>query len=153
VFNHEPAEYDCPFCALVHGFSNDVNALSDIVARSPVALALIAPRWWPKNHGHVLVVPLVHHEGLYDLPAEVGHGVHDLTREMAVALRTSYGCQGVSIRQNNEPVGHQSVWHYHVHVFPRYTGDGLYSSTPEASYASVDKREEFAERLRSHFDG
>lgn len=152
MFNHEPPDYACPFCALANGLSNGVNEQSDIVFRSPDALALIAPRWWPNNHGHVLVVPLGHHENLYDLPPAVGHGVHDLTREMALALRTSYGCDGVSLRQNNEPLGHQSVWHYHVHVFPRYSQDGLYSNAPEANYASIASRQQYAKRLRAYFD-
>lgn len=151
MFNHEPPGYDCPFCALADRRRNGVNAESDIVVRSCDAMALIAPRWWPNNHGHVLVVPNGHHENLYDLPPEVGHGVHDLTREIAVALRTSYRCEGVSIRQNNEPVSHQTVWHYHVHVFPRYAQDRLYSSDPEDDYVAVEKRQEYAQRLQEYF--
>lgn len=151
MFNHEPAGYDCPFCVLADGRPNGVNALNDVVVRTRDALALISPHWWPNNHGHVLVVPLAHHENLYDLPPDAGHAVHDLTREIAVAIRTTYGCDGVSTRQHNEPVGHQSVWHYHVHVHPRYPDDELYASEPEADYATVEQRDPYARRLRDYF--
>jgi histidine triad (HIT) family protein len=56
--------------------------------------------------------------------------VHDLVREVAIAIRQTYGCKGVSTRQHNEPAGNQDAWRYHVHVFPRYADDQLYSSAP-----------------------
>ena len=43
-------------------------------------------------------------------------------------MKTAFGCPGVSTRQHNEPAGNQDVWHYHVHVFPRWHGDRLYGS-------------------------
>jgi histidine triad (HIT) family protein len=54
--------------------------------------------------------------------------VHDCARAVALALKAAYACDGVSTRQHNEPAGSQDVWHYHLHVFPRYVGDGLYGS-------------------------
>jgi histidine triad (HIT) family protein len=56
--------------------------------------------------------------------------VHDLVREVAIAIRQTYGCKGVSTRQHNEPAGNQEAWRYHGHVFPRYADDQLYSSAP-----------------------
>jgi histidine triad (HIT) family protein len=114
-------------------------------------MAFIAPRWWPNNLGHVLVVSTGHHENLYELPAEAGHAVHDLVREVAIAVRDTYGCDGVSTRQHNEPAGNQDVWHYHVHVFPRYAGDELYRTQPIPEYASLDRRLPYAERLRGYW--
>jgi histidine triad (HIT) family protein len=77
----------------------------DVVRRSSLATALIAPRWRPNNHGHVLVVPNAHHENLYDLPSRYGHPVHDQAREVVIAVRQSYGCDGTSLRQHNEQAG------------------------------------------------
>jgi histidine triad (HIT) family protein len=153
VFNHEPEGYSCPFCRLVRGEEDagGVNREADVVRRSGLATAFIAPRWWPNNHGHVLVVPDAHHENLYDLPSESGHAVHDLVREVAIAIRETYGCAGTSVRQHNEPAGHQTVWHYHAHVYPRYPDDALYSSRPYPEYVSAEARLPFAERLRGYF--
>jgi histidine triad (HIT) family protein len=118
----EPSGYQCPFCKLANGEDTAHPCQGDIVRRTPDAMALISPRWWPRNQGHVLVVPLSHYENIYDLPTKPGHAVHDLVREVAIAIRQTYGCQGVSTRQHNEPAGNQDAWHYHVHVFPRVPG-------------------------------
>jgi histidine triad (HIT) family protein len=151
MYNHEPAGYQCPFCLLLHGDESTAVTQRDIVHRANLVTAFISPRWWPNNHGHVLVVPNRHHENLYDLPAEQGHGVHDLVREIAIGMRRTYGCDGISTRQHNEPDGYQDVWHYHVHVFPRYRGDNLYASKPYREFAPAEQRWQYADKLRSYF--
>lgn len=148
MFGHEPAGYACPFCALIAGVDSEVSDQQDIVVRTDEAVAFIGARWWPNNHGHVLVVPNEHHENLYDLPARCGHAVHDLVQRVAVALRQTYGCDGTSTRQHNEPDGGQDVWHYHVHVFPRYKDDRLYSSKPYPEFVAARDRRPFASKLR-----
>jgi histidine triad (HIT) family protein len=149
---HEPPGYQCPFCKLAEGSDGAHNCQADIVRRTFDAMAFISPRWWPRNQGHVLVVPVRHYENLYQLPARAGHAVHDLVREAAIAIRQTYGCQGVSTRQHNEPAGNQDAWHYHVHVFPRYTGDQLYASEPYPEFVRAEQRKPYADRLRRYFD-
>ena len=149
MFNHEPPGYPCPFCALVGGGETAVSDQDDIVLVAERATALVSARWWPNNHGHVLVVPNAHHENLYDLPATDGHAVHDVVRTIAIAMRTSYGCEGISTRQHNEPAGYQDAWHYHVHVFPRYDNDHLYATLPYPEYVSAKQRRPYAETLRA----
>ena len=152
MHSHEPPGYDCPFCRLQRGETNDHNRAEDVVGVTEHAFARITPRWWPGNPGAALVVPRVHHENLYDLPAEVGHAVWDLTRQVAVAMRDAYDCGGVSTRQHNEPAGGQDVWHLHVHVFPRHDGDLLYQRHDEARWASPAERLPWAERLAGALD-
>jgi histidine triad (HIT) family protein len=151
LFNHEPSDYRCPFCSLVGGGETQVNSQRDVVRRTDLATALISPRWWPNNHGHVVVIPKAHHENLYDLPTEYGHAVQDVVREIAVAIRHTYGCAGTSTRQHNEPAGNQDAWRYHVHVFPRYDGDNLYTSMAYPQFVSSEERWPYAERLRGYF--
>ena len=147
--SHEPVGYRCPFCGLLAGVHDGHNRPEDVVARTPLAYARISPKWWPANPGHVLVIPTGHYENLYTLPAEVGHAVFDLTRRVAVAMRETYGCDGISTRQHNEPAGNQDVWHLHVHVFPRHHGDDLYLRQLDAAFVSPAERRPFAERLRA----
>jgi histidine triad (HIT) family protein len=152
VFNHQPSGYACPFCRLIRGEEDGaINTQRDIVRRNGLATAFVSPRWWPRNHGHVLVIPDAHHENLYDMPAEYGHAVHDVAREVAIAMRGTYGCDGTSARQHNEPAGNQDVWHYYVHVFPRYVDDGLYGSVPDAVSRTPAERWPYADRLRAYF--
>ena len=153
MHSHEPPGYTCPFCRFAGGTYTDRNAESDIVHRDDATMAFIAPRWWPNNKGHVLVVPTGHHENLYSIPAAAGHAVHDTVQRVAIAIRETYGCQGVSTRQHNEPVGHQDVWHYHVHVYPRYEGDELYRTVALPGFATAEERRPYAERLRAYLAG
>jgi histidine triad (HIT) family protein len=149
TITHAPSDYQCPFCALAAGV--DADREQDIVRRTAGAMAFVSPRWWPNNHGNLLVVPVKHYENLYELPTEAGHEVHDLVRAVAIAVRRTYGCEGVSTRQHNERAGNQDVWHYHVHVFPRYNGDELYTSSPYPEFVTAEQRRPYAERLRRYF--
>ena len=141
-----------PFCALVApGYEGDgIRRPDDIVLQTERATAFVSPRWWPNNKGHVLVVPNAHHENIYDLPPADGFAIHEAVQRIAVAIRDTYGCRGVSTRQHNEPAGNQDVWHLHVHVFPRYEGDLLYQSQALPGFVPVAERAPFAERLRDY---
>jgi len=62
-------------------------------------------------------------------------------------MRRSYGCAGISTRQHNEPAGDQSVWHYHVHVSPRFPADNLYRSLDSSHHPTRSERARFADML------
>ena len=145
---HEPAGYACPFCRLLRGEETERNRLDDVVLRERATTAFVAPKWWPRNPGHVLVVPDRHVENLYDADEETLGAVYETARRVALAMREAYGCPGTSTRQHNEPGGGQDVWHLHVHVFPRWPGDGLYVRQEEARWATPEERAPYAARLR-----
>lgn len=150
MHNHEPPDYECPLCLIVDG-KDDPNGWTtqpEIVYRSDKVLVWINPRWWPENHGAVVMCPTQHFENIYDLPAELGADLQAVARIIALAMKHCYGCDGISTRQHNEPSGNQEVWHYHLHVFPRYEGDRLYERHSEARRHPVEDRIRFAERLR-----
>jgi histidine triad (HIT) family protein len=150
MYNHAPANYRCPLCALARGAPDAYNTLDDIVWQDEQVLAFVAPAWWPNNPGHVLVIPTAHFENLFDLPVETGGLVHAAIRRVALALKTTYACDGISTRQHNEPAGNQDVWHYHVHVFPRYAGDALYLSHAQRRWTTPEERAPYAARLRGY---
>jgi hypothetical protein len=70
-----------------------------------------------------LVIPNEPYENLYEVLEELLSPVHVFTKRLALTLKQVLACDGVTIRQHNEPAGGQDVWHYHVHVVPRFTGD------------------------------
>ena len=142
------AEAPCPFCALLRDEPLVAPLPQDVVAERDRAVAVVAPRWWPRNRGHALVIPRAHVRDLYSAaPADL-HAVMDLVQEVAVAMRASYGCAGISIRQHDETAGGQDVWHLHVHVFPRYADDDLYGSAQLPGFATPEDRLPFALLLR-----
>lgn len=122
---HAPDSYNCPFCRIVQGGQTGDTTQDDIVYRDGLVTAFIASKNWPNNCGHVLVVPNVHFENIFDLPSTLGTPLQSAIKRVATAMKRAYGCDGISTRQHNEPAGNQDVWHYHVHVFPRYKRDWL----------------------------
>lgn len=151
MYNHEPQGYICPFCLVVEGIENEhvLTKQSDVIYRDEFITAFIAAGWWKNNKGHVLIIPNRHIENIYELPSDLSGKIHDFEKEVAIALKKVYKCDGVSSRQHNEPSGNQDVWHYHLHVFPRYEGDDLYLTKREPSNA--EERLVYAEKLRNYF--
>ncbi len=130
MYNHEPSDYVCPFCRIVKtatGIHLD-SPLTDVIYHSEMTTAFLALGRWPKNPVDVLVVSNEHFENLYDLPLSHVSALHQLTRAVALSLKRVYDCDGISTRQHNEHAGDQDVWHYHIHVTPRFAQDGFYQS-------------------------
>jgi histidine triad (HIT) family protein len=148
MFNHAPADYDCPFCLIVHGQSDAHNDQHDIIYKNEYATALISAKWWVNNPGHAFVIPNKHYENIYDIPDDELAEVYKVVKKVAIAIRTTYDCDGTSTRQHNEPAGNQDVWHLHVHVFPRYEDDQLYANQNQNRFTSSDERQPYAEKLR-----
>lgn len=146
MYSHAPQGYGCPFCAYARGDGDDRVGQEHVVERTPTTLTYVSPKWWPNNHGALLVIPIEHHENLYVMPDGLGGPMQRAARRAALALKAAYGCEGVSTRQHNEPSGNQDVWHYHVHVFPRYEDDGLYGG--RGVWADRGEMTVRAERLR-----
>lgn len=148
-YTHAPDGYICPFCLAVKGIENEHvwTKQQDVVFRDGHVTALISSAWWPENPGHVLVIPNDHIENVYTMPTRLLARIQEVAREVSIGFKETYECDGVSSRQHNEPAGNQDVWHYHLHVFPRWQGDRLYlerrsSTTPE-------ERRPYAERMRA----
>lgn len=132
MYNHAPASYICPLCILAKGDENKdgLSSQTDVFCRDAFLTAFIPLHTWPNNPGNAIIIPNAHYENLYDLPEEIGGLIFALSRRVALAMKSAYGCAGISTRQHNEPAGNQDVWHYHLHIFPRYPGDTLYGSRP-----------------------
>ena len=152
MYNHAPNDYVCPFCLLLKGIENELvySVSTDVFCRNEAVTAFICSHQWPNNPGHALVIPNQHYENIYDLPREMSGEIHQFAQQIALAMKEIYGCDGVSTRQHNEPDGNQDVWHYHLHIFPRYAGDNLYGT--ECAEMPVATRAKFASKLRGHFN-
>jgi histidine triad (HIT) family protein len=156
MYNHEPQDYDCPFCQRLgqdEGLGKGI-AQSDMIYDTGQVTAFIAAIQRTPNDGNVLVIPNQHYENLYDMPSPLLMRVHELAKAIAVAQKAVYDCDGVSLRQHNEPGGSQDVWHYHVHVTPRYQGDNFYPDYDTGKrFMPSEERAEHARKLRDHLKG
>ena len=152
MYNHQPKDEFCIFCDFAKGEESEHKKLSDIVFQDEDSLAFVSPKWWPNNPGHVIIIPKKHYENIYAIPDELLAHLHVVAKKIMSAFKDVYHCHGTSLRQHNEAAGNQSVWHYHINVFPRYKNDELYKRHDEGRYVSVQKRKMYAEKLRAYFN-
>lgn len=126
---------DCIFCKIVQG-----EIPSSVVAQDERTFAFLDIR--PVNPGHTLVVPKAHAAHLADLPAGVGGAVFESARRIAAALRRSgVRCEGVNLFLADGAVAGQEMAHVHLHVVPRFEGDGFGLTFP-AGYGTTPPHEE-----------
>lgn len=143
---HAPPGYQCPFCGIASSLPKP-DPESAVVLIDERVFALVPLSHYGGIRGNVLIVPRQHFENLLDIPDSLGADIFRASRAVSRAMIEIFGCEGISTRQHNGPAGNQDVWHYHLHVFPRFTGDGLWGGD-KVRYSSAE-RLEVAERLRS----
>ncbi len=135
----------CVFCQIVRR-----ELPSSVLAEDEHSLAFMDIR--PINPGHFLVVPKAHAAHLADLPPEAGGRIFEMARELAAGLyRSGVRCEGVNVHLADQEVAGQEIFHVHLHVYPRYTGDGV-GLRMGPRYGTMPTREELervAEAIRA----
>lgn len=152
MHNHAPENYACPICLAVSGIENEQTWIkqADIFYRDELVVGFISSKFVKGNEGHPLIVPVQHFENFYDLPAEYGQRIFEVSRRVASVLREARKCDGVTILQNNEPAGDQHAFHYHLHLFPRFTGDHFHEELIRARVSLPEERGAYATMLREN---
>ncbi|NMC35828.1 HIT family protein [Candidatus Beckwithbacteria bacterium] len=151
MYNHEPSDYNCPFCKLIRGEDGYWNRQEDIIYENEDILVFISPKWWPKNPGGVIVISRNHVENIYDIPDDLLGKLYIVAKRIALAMKQSYSCDGISFRQHNEPAGNQDVWHFHIHILPRWENDNLYINHKKSRHFGLESRQPYAEKLKIFF--
>ena len=152
MYNHAPENYKCPICPAVKGIENEDTWIkqADIVYQDKLVTIFIGSKFVKNNPGHPIIVPNQHYENFYDLPEEVACHIIKIAKKVALALKEARKCEGVTIAQNNEPIGDQHAFHYHMHIFPRFSGDELYKNMNDAYVSTQEERIIYAEGLRKN---
>lgn len=135
-------ESGCLFCAIV---AHREPAAFVLEAGAVVAFAALRQQ----VPGHILVVPRRHVETIYDLELADASALVAAAIEVARAVRAEFTPEGLSLWQSNGPAAFQEVPHVHLHVQPRWHGDGLLRVYPEAPLDSpATELEAIAGRVR-----
>jgi histidine triad (HIT) family protein len=153
IKSNAPKDYKCPICAGINDTSSPDTLITDtdfVYEDDLVAVIINTFFMGTKNSGNVIVIPKQHYESIYTLPDEVGHRVFEVSKKIAIAMKNAYKCDGIKVIQNNEPAADQHAFHYHLHVYPRYSNDGFNNLLPEQKrLAESDERAEYAERIKN----
>lgn len=108
---------NCVFCKIVKGEVPSARVYED---DSTFAFLSIGPN----NHGHTLVIPKDHAVAIYDLPDETLLPLMKTVKKMAKAIKSGLRADGVNLHMNNDAPAGQAVFHAHIHIIPRFLGDG-----------------------------
>lgn len=111
---------DCIFCSIVAG---EIPAAIVYEDEHVLAFMDIAPA----NPGHTLIIPKQHYRNIFDMPAEVGSKIMQAAIPLANAIRTALNPDGLNLFQANEVAGFQTVFHFHLHLIPRWKNDSIRS--------------------------
>ena len=85
----------------------------------------------PASKGHALILPKAHYANVYEMPDELLGKAFSTAKMVAKRMVKALGCDGVNILQNNGEAAGQTVFHFHIHVIPRYNdGDVIVGWKP-----------------------
>lgn len=106
-------EDNCIFCKIANGEIPSETIYEDNSFRVILDLG-------PATKGHALILPKNHYKDICDLDGETAKKVLPLAKKIGAAMKASLGCSGFNVVQNNGKEAGQTVFHFHVHLIPRY---------------------------------
>lgn len=130
---------DCIFCKIANGEIPSATLYEDQDFRVILDLG-------PASKGHALILPKSHAANIYELPDELAGKAMILAKKMAGKMTEALGCEGFNIVQNNGELAGQTVFHFHMHLIPRYQEDRV-KLTWEPGKLTDEVKEELLEKL------
>ena len=132
---------DCIFCKLANGVfpTNAIYEDDDFKAILDNG---------PATKGHALVLPKKHYANLFEIPEDTLAGAAVVAKKVAGVMKDKLHCDGLNLVQNNGEAAGQTVFHFHVHVIPRYTKDTVNVTWKQGSYGEGEAAK-IAEELKA----
>jgi histidine triad (HIT) family protein len=132
---------DCIFCKIINGEIPSAKVYEDKNVLAFLDISQV-------TKGHTLVIPKVHKENVYELTDDIAANVFTAVPKVANAIKAAYDPIGLNVLQNNGEAAGQSVFHFHMHLIPRFgNGDGFGAvwKTHQDKYTSDDYQKIAAE--------
>ncbi len=130
----------CIFCKIIRG---DIPCTKVYEDENVISFLDIAPA----NKGHSLVVPKEHYDTLIEAPEEIINYRLKVAKKVARAMSSSLANEGFNVLINNNKVAGQLVPHVHIHIIPRFKGDGIRLNWSPKKYKDKEIGE-FAEKIK-----
>ena len=125
---------NCIFCKIANGEIPAATLYEDENFRVILDLG-------PASKGHALILPKSHAANIYELSDEMAAKAMILAKKMAIAMTETLKCDGFNIVQNNGECAGQTVFHFHMHLIPRYKGDQVGITWHPGELSDADKEE------------
>lgn len=133
---------DCIFCKIV---SNEIPSLK--VYEDDRVLGFMDIN--PLNKGHLLIIPKTHAATIHEITESDFLAVMSATHKLAAAVKKALNPEGINLLQLNGKAANQVVAHLHMHIVPRWSGDGITISQWEMVPGDMEKIKTVAEKIRS----
>ena len=133
---------DCIFCSIVSG---DIPAIK--VYEDDETLSFMDIN--PGNPGHLLVIPKRHYRNIFDIPTATAGKIMEVGVKLAGVIKDVLNPDGLNLFQSSEAAAFQSVFHFHLHLLPRWEGDSLLLPW-KPKPGDMDEISEVAARLQNH---
>ena len=132
---------DCIFCKIANG---DIPV--DAIYEDDLVKVIFDAG--PASEGHVLIIPKSHADGIYDLTDEQAERIFAVAVKVSNALKKAFEPDGLNVVQNNGEIAGQTVFHFHMHLIPRYKGDGVNVGWNPKELTD-DARQEMLEKVKN----
>mgnify|MGYP002508974895 FL=1 len=132
--NEKMRDANCVFCKILDGVIPSVKLYED---EEFVIILDIGPAAF----GHALIIPKDHYANLYEMPEELLGKVMSLAKVWGEKLVKALKADGLNLVQNNGLAAGQTVFHYHLHLIPRYEGDSVGELWTPGSLSEEQKKE------------
>lgn len=129
----------CIFCKIANGEIPSVSPYEDEDFKVIFDLN-------PASRGHALILPKEHFADLYELDDETASRVLTVAKKVTTVLKEELGCDGYNLVQNNGEAAGQTVFHFHMHMIPRYKSDKV-NITWEPGTMDKEDMENLAEKI------
>lgn len=125
---------NCIFCKIAEGEIPSATLYEDDLFKVILDLS-------PATKGHALIIPKDHFANIFEMPDEIAGEAFCLAKNMAAKMTDGLKCDGFNIVQNNGTAAGQTVFHFHMHLIPRYEGDGAGLTWNPGSLTDEEKDE------------
>lgn len=132
---------NCIFCKIAAGDIPSATLYEDDDFRVILDLG-------PASKGHALILLKSHYANIYEIPDELAGKVMKLAKKMASAMTKALGCDGFNLVQNNGEAAGQTVFHFHIHLIPRYKDDRV-GLTWAPGNLTDDVRDEIVKKVKA----
>ena len=131
---------DCLFCKIISGEVKSYKVFED-----DLVIAFLDIK--PLSEGHTLIIPKKHSKDITDIDNESLVRITLTTKQLANTYIEKLNSKGFNIRNSSGAIAHQDVFHFHMHLIPRYENDGL-NLVASHSYNDIDINKVF-EKIKS----
>ncbi len=132
---------NCIFCKIISGEFSSYTLYEDEDFKVIFDIS-------PVSRGHAILIAKNHYKNLFELDDQVAAKALVIAKKVASELYSELNCDGFNLLQNNEAIAGQTIFHFHIHLIPRYKDDNI-SLVPDQGKLDETFAKELSDKIYS----